>query len=59
VKLQIGETPVELHYVQVLSQPLASAAFDDNYGLLGMDALDELVSYTFDYRTMRFAVRTE
>jgi hypothetical protein len=28
---------------------------DDTYGTLGMDALDELKSYTFDYRTMRFA----
>ena len=32
---------------------------DDTYGTLGMDALDELKSYTFDYRTMRFAIRNE
>jgi len=29
------------------------------YGVLGMDFLDQLKSYTFDYRTMRFTARTE
>jgi len=29
------------------------------YGLLGVDALDQLESYTFDYRTMRFSVKQE
>jgi hypothetical protein len=52
----IGATPMELHFVQVLTEPLGNAALDDTYGTLGMDALDELKSYTFDYRTMRFAI---
>jgi len=43
----------------VLTQPLDAAAVDDAYGTLGIDALDELKSYTFDYRTMRFGVTTE
>jgi len=34
-------------------------ALDDVYGVLGMDFLDQLKSYTFDYRTMKFSVRTE
>ena len=58
VKLLVGNTPVDLHYVQVLAEPLGAAAVDDSYGTLGMDALDELKSYTFDYRTMRFGVTT-
>jgi Aspartyl protease len=59
VTLEVGATPVTLHYVQVLTEPLGNAALDDVYGTLGMDALDELKSYTFDYRTMRFAVKSE
>jgi predicted aspartyl protease len=55
VKLLVGLTPVSFHNVQVLAAPQGSAAVDDTYGTLGMDALDELKSYTFDYRTMRFA----
>jgi len=57
--IQIGTTPVTIHFVQVLTQPLGNAALDDTYGTLGMDLLDELKSYTFDYRTMRFAVTTQ
>jgi len=57
--VRVGNVPVTLHFVQVLTQPLGNAALDDTYGTLGMDALDELKSYTFDYRTMRFAVTTE
>lgn len=57
--LTIGATPATFHYLQVLTQPLDAAAVDDAYGMLGMDALDELKSYTFDYRTMRFGVKTE
>jgi Aspartyl protease len=57
--LTIGDTPATFHYVQVLTQPLDAAAIDDTYGTLGMDALDELKSYTFDYRTMRFGVKIE
>ena len=59
VTLTVGATPVTFHYLQVLTQPLDAAAVDDTYGTLGMDALDELKSYTFDYRTMRFGVTTE
>ena len=57
--LDVGKTPLTLHFVQVLTQPLGNAAIDDTYGTLGMDALDELKSYTFDYRTMRFGVKNE
>ena len=57
--LTVGTTPVTFHYLQVLTQPLDAAAVDDAYGTLGIDALDELKSYTFDYRTMRFAVTVE
>jgi hypothetical protein len=59
VKLPVGDQAMTLHFVQVFTQPLGSAAVDDSYGVLGMDALDELISYTFDYRTMRFAIRIE
>jgi len=57
VPLVVGATTVPVHYVQVLTQPLGSAALDDVYGVLGVDALDQLASYTFDYRTMRFSVK--
>jgi predicted aspartyl protease len=59
VPLTIGPTDVDAHYVQVLTQPAGSAALDDVYGVLGMDFLDQLKAYTFDYRTMRFTARTE
>jgi hypothetical protein len=59
VTLDVGGTPVILHYIQVLTEPLGNAALDDVYGTLGIDVLDELKSYTFDYRTMRFAVKSE
>jgi hypothetical protein len=59
VTLDIGGTPVTTHFTQVLTQPLGNSALDDIYGILGMDVLDELKSYTFDYRTMRFAVQTQ
>jgi hypothetical protein len=50
---------VEIHFVRVLTQTLGTVALDDVYGVLGMDALDQLSAYTFDYRTMRFGVRQE
>ena len=56
VPLTVGDTVVKLHFMRVLTQPLGSAALDDVYGILGVDALDQLGSYTFDYRTMRFSV---
>ena len=59
VPFTIGNTQVDLHYLRVLTQPLGNAALDDVYGILGIDALQQLKSYTFDYRTMRFSVRPE
>jgi hypothetical protein len=59
VPLVVGHTTVDLHYLRVLTQPLGSAALDDVYGVLGVDALGQLGSYTFDYRTMRFSVHGE
>jgi hypothetical protein len=59
VSLPVGATEMQVHYVQVLTQPLDSAVMDDVYGVLGIDALQQLRSYTFDYRTMRFSVRAE
>jgi hypothetical protein len=32
---------------------------DDVYGVLGTDALGQLKSYTFDYRTMRFTATAQ
>jgi hypothetical protein len=54
VPLGVGKSIIDLHYIRVLTQPLGSAALDDVYGVLGVDALGQLKSYTFDYRTMRF-----
>jgi hypothetical protein len=45
--------------VQVFGQPLGWVALEDIYGVLGTDALDQLRTYTFDYRTMRFSVVPE
>jgi hypothetical protein len=59
VNLPVGAQTVQVHYVQVLTQPLGSAAIDDVYGVLGIDALDQLKAYTFDYRTMRFSVKPD
>jgi hypothetical protein len=59
VPLIIGPDAVDVHYIQVLTQPLGSALLDDVYGLLGLDVLDQLRSYTFDYRTMHFSVKAE
>lgn len=57
IPLRVGAETVALHELQVLTQPLGAAAFDDVYGVLGIDALDQLGSYTFDYRTMQFAAK--
>lgn len=54
VPLGVGKATIDLHYIRVLTQPLGSSALDDVYGVLGVDALGQLKSYTFDYRTMRF-----
>ena len=56
IPLAVGPNTVHAHYIQVLTQPLGSAALDDVYGILGIDVLDQLRSYTFDYRNMRFRV---
>jgi Aspartyl protease len=59
VPLMVGSSEMTLHFIRVLAEPLGSTALDDVYGVLGADALGQLKSYTFDYRTMRFAVTTE
>jgi hypothetical protein len=59
IPLAVGPSEVSAHYMQVLTQPLGSAALDDVYGVLGLDVLDQLRAYTFDYRTMRFSVKPE
>jgi hypothetical protein len=59
IPLIVGPTSVDVHYIQVLTQPLGSAALDDVYGVLGLDVLDQLRAYTFDYRSMRFSVKAE
>ena len=59
VSLTVGPATVEAHYIQVVTEPVGLAALDDLYGVLGIDFLDQLKAYTFDYRTMRFGVRTE
>ena len=57
IPLLAGGTRVEAHFLEVLTAPLGRAAIDDVYGVLGVDWLDQLDSYTFDYRTMRFRVK--
>jgi hypothetical protein len=59
IPLTAGPVTVNVHYVQVLTQPLGDSGLDDVYGVLGVDVLDQLKAYTFDYRTMRFGVRQE
>jgi hypothetical protein len=59
VPLTVGNKTVDLHYIPVLTQPLGSAARDDVYGVIGIDGLDQLHRYTFDYRTMRFMAESE
>jgi Aspartyl protease len=57
IPLAVGKTTIQFHFMPVLTQPIGSAALDDVYGVLGVDALDQLGSYTFDYRTMQFSIR--
>jgi hypothetical protein len=54
--LRFGSAKVDVHYIEVLTRPVGSAALDDVYGVLGVDALDQMRSYTFDYQNMRFRV---
>jgi hypothetical protein len=55
--LSFGGVPITLHDIEVLAQP-AGAEEDRFYGMLGCDALSQLKSYTFDFRSMKFIVRT-
>ena len=32
-----GSTPLDVHFVELLMQPVGSAALDDVYGVLGVD----------------------
>ena len=59
VPLRLGKTPITLHFMRVLTEPLGLAALDDVYGILGVDALSQFQSYTFDYRSMRFTAVPE
>jgi len=59
IELAVGPITVPVHYIQMLTQPLGSAALDDVYGVLGLDVLDQLRAYTFDYRAMHFSVKAE
>jgi hypothetical protein len=59
VPLALGDKTIDLHYIPVLTRPLGSAARDDVYGVIGIDGLDQLNSYTFDYRTMRFSATVQ
>ncbi len=59
VPLVVGNAEVDFHFIRVLTQPLGTAALDDVYGVLGIDALDQLKTYRFDYRTMRFLAQIE
>lgn len=59
IPLTVGSVPVQIHFIPVLTQPLGSAVRDDVYGLLGIDALDQLREYSFDFQTMRFSIRPE
>jgi predicted aspartyl protease len=51
--LDFGGTAATFHEIPALT-PTDGARF---YGTLGGDALDQLASYTFDFRSMRFLVR--
>jgi hypothetical protein len=57
VNLAFGPAVVAVHYIPVLTQPVGDAALDDVYGVLGLDALDQLASYTFDFKAMTLSVR--
>lgn len=54
--LGFGETLATFHDIPVLVRA-AGAERDRFYGTIGGNALDQLAAYTFDFRSMRFAVR--
>lgn len=58
IKIPTGDGLIELNDMQVLTEPRGKN-FDDTYGTLGIYALDQLASYTFDYRTMQFYARSD
>ncbi|WP_446745906.1 retropepsin-like aspartic protease [Silvibacterium acidisoli] len=57
VRIALGSDAIELHEIPVLTRP-AGAEQDRFYGRLGEDALDQLESFTFDFRSNRFVVNT-
>jgi hypothetical protein len=56
VTLSFGGPPVTFHELEVLAQP-AGEERDRFWGTLREGALEQLESYTFDFRTMRFIAR--
>ncbi len=54
--LDFGDTAATFHEIPVETKPGAGER-KSLYGILGGDALDQLASYTFDFRSMRFIVR--
>jgi hypothetical protein len=42
--LAVGPATVDVHYVQVLPQPVGSAALDDVYGMLSVDSLEKILA---------------
>lgn len=55
--ITVAKTTIQFHFIPVLTQIIGAAAVDDVYGVLGVDALDQLGSYTFNYKTMQFSIR--
>jgi hypothetical protein len=53
IHLNFRGFPITLHEIEAFAQP-TGLAIDRYYGILGEDSLDQLRSYTFDFRTMRF-----
>ena len=53
IHLNFRGFPITLHEIEAFAQP-TGLAIDRYYGILGEDSLDQLKSYTFDFRTMRF-----
>jgi len=56
IALDFGETTATFHEIPVAAKP-APGEGGSLYGIFGGDALDQLASYTFDFRSMRFIVR--
>jgi hypothetical protein len=56
IHLNFGDTQVIFREIPVLAKP-AGPELDRFWGALREDALDQLESYTFDFRSMRLLVR--